>query len=79
MGCDVNNDIFSDPLLLQFLDTDYMPLVCIFSLKTRKKQELQSNLSIMGMLYSGYLVTANTVSPNHGQTLIEKPLYSVHF
>ena len=34
------------------------------------------------MLYNGHLAIADTFSmnrPNHGQTLIEKPLYSGHF
>ena len=34
------------------------------------------------MLYNGHLVIAETLlrnRPNHGQTLIEKPLYNGHF
>ena len=40
------------------------------------------NLSIAYMLYNGHLVKADTSLTNrwnHGQTLIEKPLYSGHF
>ena len=43
---------------------------------------IQWNLSIADTLYSGHLVIADTFSrnwTNHGQTLIEKPLYSGHF
>ena len=43
---------------------------------------LQSNLSIVDMLYNEYLVIADPFPrnwPNHAQTLIEKPLYSGHF
>ena len=41
--------------------------------------DIQSNLSIVDMLYNGYLVTADIFlrnQPNHSQTRIEKPLYS---
>ena len=44
--------------------------------------QLQSNLSIADMLYSGHLVIADIFSrngPNNGQTLIEIPLYSGQF
>ena len=40
------------------------------------------NLPIVDMLYNGHLVIADTFLRNwlnHGQTLIEKPLYSRHF
>ena len=43
---------------------------------------LQSNLSIADMLYNGHLVIADTFlrnRPNHGQSLIDKPLYNGHF
>ena len=43
---------------------------------------VQSNLYIADMLYNGHLVIADTFLrnwPNHGQTLIEKPLKSGHF
>ena len=39
------------------------------------------NLSIADMLYNGHLLKADTSltnRSNHGQTLIEKPLYSGH-
>ena len=42
---------------------------------------LQSKLSIADMSYSVHLVIADTFQwkrPNHGQTLIEKTLYSGH-
>ena len=45
------------------------------------KLNVQSNLSIEDMLYSGHLVVADTFQwnrLNHGQNLIEKPLYSGH-
>ena len=58
-------------------------------LQTRKRRKneqyisiLHWNLSIADTLYSGHLVIADTFSrnwTNHGQTLIEKPLYSGHF
>ena len=44
--------------------------------------EVQSNLFITDMLYNGHLVIADTFlrdRPNHGQSLIEKPLYSGYF
>ena len=47
-----------------------------------KGPSVQSNLSIADMLYNGHLVIAETFLrnlPNHGQTLIEKPLHSGHF
>ena len=43
---------------------------------------LQSNVSVVDMLYNGHLVMADIFlesQSNHGQTLIEKPLYSGHF
>ena len=43
---------------------------------------IQSNLSIADMLYNGHLVMADTFlrnRSNHGQTLVEKPLYSGYF
>ena len=46
------------------------------------KAVTQSNLSIADMLYNGHLVIGDTFlrnRPNHGQTPIEKPLYSGHF
>ena len=42
---------------------------------------IHSNLSIADMLFNGHLVVADTCLgnwSNHGQTLIEKPLYSRH-
>ena len=42
---------------------------------------IQSNLSIADMLYNGHQVVADIFlrnRPNHGQTLIAKPLYSGH-
>ena len=47
----------------------------------RQMGRIQSNLPIVDMLYSGQLAIAECFSwngPNHGQTLIEKPLYSGH-
>ena len=44
--------------------------------------DVQSNLSIADMLYSGHLVIADTFlrdRPNRSQTRLEKPLYSGHF
>ena len=46
------------------------------------KMLLQSNLPIADMLYNGHLVIVNTFLRNrlnHGQTLVEKPLYSGQF
>ena len=60
---------------------------CVFVFEYYKSKfnnsyKLQSNLSIADMLYNGHLVIADTFLRNrlnHGETLIEKPLYSGHF
>ena len=47
-----------------------------------QRVDVQSNLSIVDMLYSGHLVIADTFlrdRPNHGQILLEKFLYSGYF
>ena len=44
--------------------------------------QIQSNLSIVDMLYSGHVVIADTFSriqPSHGQTFIKNLQFSRHF
>ena len=44
--------------------------------------ELQPNLSVADILYSGHVVITDRFSrnqPHPGQTLIAKPLYSKHY
>ena len=55
---------------------------CLFSDLAQNGATIDVNLPIVDMLYNGHLVIAATFLRNwlnHGQTLIEKPLYSRHF
>ena len=60
----------------------FFPEINSFKIFVQIQSVLQPNLSIVDMLYSGHHAITDTFSwnrPNHGQTIIENPLYTGHF